>query len=121
MSIKSTINRAIKHGFNLSGIPNYSPKKFRQGLYDYLVDQKYAVFEEEGVITVGYDLTRDVIEIHISGVTMKVVPLIEIGFFEVLFDLFKYIAIAAKETDDDDNTTESISSEESESDGELWL
>tara|TARA_B100000900_G_C20529056_1_gene695523 strand:- start:435 stop:800 length:366 start_codon:yes stop_codon:yes gene_type:complete len=121
MKIRETIRRAIKHGFDLSSIPNYTPNKFRNGLYDYLIKNHYAVFEEEGVIIVGYDLTSDILEIYISDTTMKVVPLSDVGFFEILLDLFKYIAIAAKEQNQDEISTESINEKDSESSGELWL
>ncbi len=120
MNIKNTIRRALKHGFDLSQIPNYTPNKFRNGLYDYLVGQHYAVFEEEGVLIIGYDLTSDIIEVYINDTTMKVVPLAEVGFFEILLDLFKYISIAAAEKNQDEISTESPSSSDSES-GELWL
>jgi hypothetical protein len=121
MSIKSTIERAIKHGFDLSTIPFYNPKKFREGLYEYLVNEKYFVFEEEEVIIVGCDITIDLIEIHVTGTSMKVVPLAETGFFEILINIFKYITIAAKEKKEEDISTESITPENSESSEELWL
>ena len=121
MRIRETIRRAIKHGFDLSSIPNYTPNKFRRELYDYLVKSHYAVFEEEGVIIVGYDLTSDILEIYINDTTMKVVPLADVGFFEILLDLFKYIAIAAKEKNQEEISTESLSDKDSESSGELWL
>ena len=51
--------------------------------------------------------------------TMKVVPLQEGGFFDLLVHLFKYIGIANSEVHDEDETTESLSDEDSSE--ELWL
>lgn len=117
---KSIIKRAIKSGFDLSAIPNYSPKKFKSDLWDYLVKQQLFLTEEDGFIVVGYDIVEDTAEVFIEGTTMKVKPLAEFGFFEILMHLFKFISISSKNylSSDDDDPTESYSEESSE---EIWL
>lgn len=118
---KAIIRRAIKSGFDLSAIPNYSPKKFKSDLWDYLVEQKFFVTEDAGFIVVGYDIIEDTAEVSIDGTTMKVKPLAEFGFFEILIHLFKFISISSKNylsSDNDDDPTEDYSEESSE---EIWL
>jgi len=123
-NLKAIIRKAIKHGFDLSGIPDYNPVKFKNGLYDHLVENHYVVFEELGVLYVGFDVFQEAAEVEISGVTMKVKPLVETGFFEILIELFRYVGIAAKEEklptqkNSDEKTTEDCDSDDSE---ELWL
>ena len=101
-NLKAIIRKAIKHGFDLSGIPDYNPVKFKDGL----------------------DVFQEAAEVEISGVTMKVKPLVETGFFEILIELFRYVGIAAKEEklptqkNSDEKTTEDCDSDDSE---ELWL
>ena len=124
-NLKEIIRKAIKHGFDLSGIPDYNPTKFKNGLYEYLVENHYIVYEELGVLYVGFDVFQEAAEVDINGVTMKVRPLIETGFFEILLELFRYVGIAAKEenrsapeNNSDEKTTEDLDSDSSE---ELWL
>tara|TARA_R110002012_G_scaffold150584_1_gene309953 strand:- start:27 stop:404 length:378 start_codon:yes stop_codon:yes gene_type:complete len=123
-NIKGIIKKAIKHGFDLSGIPEYSPKKFKSGLYDHLVENHYIVFEELGVLYIGYDIFQEVAEVDISGTTMKVKPLMDTGFFEILIELFRYVGIAAEQEkspqqkNSDEKTTEDCDSGDSE---EIWL
>ena len=123
-NLKAIIRKAIKHGFDLSGIPEYSPTKFKNGLFEHLVKNHYIVFEELGVLYVGYDIFQEVAEVEINGVTMKVKPLVETGFFEILIELFRYVGIAAEQEkipqqkNSDEKTTEDCDSDDSE---ELWL
>ena len=121
--VKKILRRAIKHGFDLSAVPNFSVLSFRGGLFEYLVDNNFCVFEEDGELYVGYDPFLDIARVRITGVTMKVVPLHDEGFFEILIQLFKYITIACKvvekQDDDDEISTESYSEEDSSE--ELWL
>ena len=59
--IKKILHRALKMGFDLSTLPNYSPRDFTAGLYDYLLSKHYMVSEEEGgVLFIGYTVTDDV-------------------------------------------------------------
>ena len=118
-NLKKILRRAIKHGFDLSYIPNYRPKIFRAGLYDFLVENNFFCFMEGEKILVGVYILDDIAEISIEDVTMKVVPLQEGGFFDLLVHLFKYIGIANSEVHDEDETTESLSDEDSSE--ELWL
>lgn len=118
-NLKKILRRAIKHGFDLSYIPNYRPKAFRSGLYEFLVESKFFCFMEDDKILVGVDIIEDIAEISIEDVTMKVVPLQETGFFDLLIHLFKYISIANSEQLEEDETTESLSDEDSSE--ELWL
>jgi len=121
-SIRSILKRAIKHGFDLSSIPNYRPTEFKDGLYDYLVSKHFVVYEEMNVIYVGYDPLSEIVEVEIVDTTMKITPLMHEGFFEILLELFRYVGIAAKEEVQEkvseDLTTEEMDSESSE---ELWL
>jgi hypothetical protein len=88
------------------------------------VKNHYLVFEEAGVLYVGYDIFQEVAEVEINGVTMKVKPLVETGFFEILIELFRYVGIAAEQEkisqqkNSDEKTTEDCDSDDSE---ELWL
>ena len=121
--IKKILRRAIKHGFDLTAVPNYTVFSFKVGLFEYLVDNNYSVFEEEEELYIGYDPFLDVARVSVEGVTMKVVPLHDEGFFEILIELFKYITVACKtrekiKVDDDEISTESYSEESSE---DLWL
>jgi len=123
-NIKAILKRALKHGFDLSGIPDYSPTKFKNDLFDHLVENHYIVFEELGVLYIGYDIFQEIAEVDISGTTMKVKPLLETGFFEILIELFRYVGIAAKEEipssqkNSDEKTTEDCEPDDSE---EIWL
>ena len=123
-NLKEIIKKAIKHGFDLSGIPDYNPTKFKNGLYDHLVENHYVVFEEYGLLYVGFDVFQEAAEVEINGATMKVKPLVETGFFEILIELFRYVGIAAQEEvipeqeNSDEKTTEDCDSDDSE---ELWL
>ena len=123
-NLKEIIKKAIKHGFDLSGIPDYNPTKFKNGLYDHLVENHYVVFEEYGLLYVGFDVFQEAAEVEINGATMKVKPLVETGFFEILIELFRYVGIAAQEEvipeqeNSDEKTTEDCDSDDSE---EIWL
>ena len=117
-SLKNILKRAIKNGFDLSYIPNYRPRTFRNGLYDYLVESKFYCYMEDERIFVGVDILDDIAEVYLDGPTMKVVPLSEVGFFDLLVHLFKYIGIASKEKPEEEETTESLDDDSSE---EIWL
>ena len=77
---------------------------------------------EDGVIYVGPDIIEDVAEVRIENETMKVTPLTENGFFDVLVTLFKYISHVAaleEEKGEEDISTEDAVDDESSED--LWL
>jgi len=122
--VKNILRRAIKHGFDLAAVPNYTEHSFRSGLFTYLVDSDFCVFEEEEELYIGFDPFLDIARVSIEGFTMKVVPLHDEGFFEILIQLFKYITFACKveknPESDDEISTESYSEEDSSSE-ELWL
>lgn len=122
--IKKILRRAIKHGFDLSAVPNFSVASFRSGLYEYLVENDFCVFEEDEELLVGFDPFLDIAKVSIVDVTMKVLPLHDEGFFEILIQLFKYITIACKaseetKAEEDEVSTESYSEEDTSE--ELWL
>ena len=119
--MKDIIKRAIKNGFDLSFVENYNERKITQGLYDYLVRQKYYCSMEGNVIYVGPDIIEDVAKIRIENKTMHVKPLTDNGFFETLITLFKYIQYLSQtqeEREEDDISTEHDDDDSSE---ELWL
>ena len=117
-NLKNILRRAIKNGFDLSYIPNYRPRTFRNGLYDYLVESTFYCYMEEERIFVGVNILDDIAEVYLEDTTMKVVPLSEVGFFDLLVHLFKYIGIASKEKPEEEETTESLDDDSSE---EIWL
>jgi len=117
-NLKNILKRAIKNGFDLSYIPNYRPRTLRNGLYDYLVESKFYCYMEEERIFVGINILDDIAEVYLEDTTMKVVPLSEVGFFDLLVHLFKYIGIASKEKPEEEETTESLDDDSSE---EIWL
>jgi hypothetical protein len=120
---KTLIQRALKNGFDLSTIENYSEKLFKEGLYDYLVENKFYVTEEDGVIFVGIDIFDDAAEIIIEDEKMTIKPLIQEGFFDILMEVFKYFSKYVKNylpKGEEDIPTESYSEEDSSSE-ELWL
>ena len=117
-NLKNILKRAIKNGFDLSYIPNYRPRTFRNGPYDYLVESKFYCYMEEERIFVGINILDDIAEVYLEDTTMKVVPLSEVGFFDLLVHLFKYIGIASKEKPEEEETTESLDDDSSE---EIWL
>ena len=122
--VKKILRRAIKHGFDLAAVPDYTPFTFRAGLFEFLVDQNFCVFEEEKELFIGYDPFLDIAKVFIDDTTMKVVPLHDEGFFEILIQLFKYITVACKikekpKEDESEVITESYSEEDSSE--ELWL
>ena len=121
-NLKKIIKRAMKHGFDLSFIKNYNERTIFQGLYEYLLKNKYYCSMEDGVIYVGPDIIEDVAEVRIEKQTMKVTPLTENGFFDVLVTLFKYISHVAaleEEKGEEDISTEDVVDDESSED--LWL
>jgi len=124
-NVKKILKRAIKHGFDLASVPNYTAHTFKAGLFEFLVENDFSVFEEDEELYVGYDPFLDVAKVSIEDFTMKVAPLHDEGFFEILIQLFKYITVACKakeepkpDDDDDEITTEGFSEDDSE---ELWL
>lgn len=122
-NLKKIIKRAMKHGFDLSFIKNYNERTIFQGLYEYLLKNKYYCSMEDGVIYVGPDIVEDVAEVRIEKQTMKVTPLTENGFFDVLVTLFKYIshvaALEEEKGEEDISTEDAVDDDESSED--LWL
>lgn len=122
-NLKKIIKRAMKHGFDLSFIKNYNERTIFQGLYEYLLKNKYYCSMEDDVIYVGPDIIEDVAEVRIEKQTMKVTPLTENGFFDVLVTLFKYISHVAaleEEKGEEDISTEDVVDDD-ESSEDLWL
>jgi len=120
--IKSLMKRAVKNGFDLNFIKNYNEKAITQGLYDFLIREKYFCSLQDGVIYVGPDIIEDVAEVRIQDKVMKVTPLSEKGFFDTLVTLFKYIKhlSSIEEVLQEDISTET-DSDDDESSEEMWL
>jgi len=122
-NLKDILRRAVSNGFDLSFVENYNEKKTIQGLYDYLVKNHYYCSMEDGVIYVGINIVEDIAEVRIRNKTMKVKPLNDKGFFEVLVSLFKYVKYLSsfiEEESEEDISTETDDDDE-ESSEELWL
>lgn len=123
--LKDIIRRAVKNGFDLSFVKNYDEKAILQGLYDFLVKNKYYCSMDGDVIYVGPDIIEDVAEITIKNKTMRVKALTDRGFFDTLVTLFKYIkhlSVQLEEDSDDDISTETDDfKDDDESSEEMWL
>ncbi len=123
--LKSIIRRAIDNGFDLSFVKNYDKKEILQGLYEYLIKNKYYCSMDGDIIYVGPDIIEDVAEITIENKTMRVKALTDRGFFDTLVSLFKYIKHLSAQLEED--SEEDISTEtdefkdDDESSEEMWL
>lgn len=113
-NIKSILKRALKNGFDLSSIENYNPKLFMNKLYTYLVGKKYFCFEEEDYVVVSDYLLEDLAEIFIDGYHLRITPAKTEGMFELLIEVFRFIADNPNLKTEDDETTEKEEIEESE-------
>lgn len=111
---KSLLKRALKNGFDLSSIQNYDPKLFMNKLYTYLVSQKYFCFDEEDYIQVSDWLFEDLAEIYIDGYHLKLTPAKSEGIFELLIEVFRFIADNPNLKTEDEETTEEVPKEESD-------
>lgn len=122
-NLKNILKRSVKNGFDLSFVQNYNEKKLLQGVYEFLVKNHYYCSMEDDVVYVGINVVEDIAEITIQNGTMKVKPLIDRGFFEVLVSLFKYVKHLSsfiEEVSEEDIPTET-DDEDEESSGEMWL
>ena len=120
--LKSILKRSVKNGFDLSFVQNYNEKAVLQGLYDFLVKNHYYCSMEDGVVCIGINVVDDIAEVTIQNKTMKVTPLSDKGFFEVLVSLFKYVkhlSSLIEEISEEDISTET--DDDDESSEELWL
>jgi hypothetical protein len=123
--LKSIIRRAIDNGFDLSFVKNYDKKQILQGLYEYLIKNKYYCSMDGDIIYVGPDIIEDVAEITIENKTMRVKALTDRGFFDTLVSLFKYIKHLSTQLEED--SEEDISTEtdefkdDDESSEDMWL
>ena len=113
----------MKNGFDLSFVNNYNEKEILQNLYDYLVRNYYYCSMEDGIIYIGIDIVEDTAKVKIENKCLKVKPIKENGFFEILLTLFKFIKYLSssnikKELDEEDISTETDDDESSE---EMWL
>ena len=123
IDLKEILRRSVKNGFDLSFVKNYNEKKLLQGLYDFLIKSHYFCSMEDGIVYVGINIVEDIVEVTIVDKTMRVKPLIDKGFFEVLVSLFKYVKHLASELEkdlDEDVSTETDDHDE-ESSEEMWL
>ena len=121
--LKSILKRSVKNGFDLSFVKNYNEKALLQGLYEFLIKNYYYCSMEDGVVYVGIDIVEDIAEVTITNKTMKVKPLKDKGFFEVLVSLFKYVnrlSSSEKEMPEEDISTETDDYDD-ESSEEMWL
>jgi hypothetical protein len=106
--VNGIIRRALKNGFDLSTIKNFSPKIFHDKLYTYLVDKKYFCFSEDNIIVV-------------SDLHLKITPLKPEGVFDLLMDVFKFIADNPDLKPEEDISTEENSPEEIPSEEFDWI
>ena len=123
-SLKNIIRRAIDNGFDLSFVKNYDEKALLQGLYDFLIKNKYYCSMDGDVIYVGPDIIEDVAEVRITNKTMRVKALTDRGFFDTLVTLFKYVKYLSEqvvEDSDEDISTETDELDDDESSEEMWL
>ena len=120
--LKDILRRSVKNGFDLSFVKDYNEKKIFQDLYDYLIRNYYYCSMEDGVIYIGIDIIEDIAQVRIENKSMKVKPIKEKGFFEILLSLFKFVKYLSsssikEELDDEDISTET----DEESSEEMWL
>ena len=124
-NLKNIIRRAIDNGFDLSFVKNYDEKVLLQGLYDFLVKNRYYCSMDGDVIYVGPDIIEDVAEIRIQNKTMRIKALTDRGFFDTLVTLFKYVRHLSEqvgEDSDEDISTETDElKDDDESSEEMWL
>ena len=122
-NLKDILRRSVQSGFDLSFVQNYNEKKLIQRLYDFLIKNQYYCSMEDGVVYVGINVVEDIAEVRIENKTMKVKPLTDKGFFEVLVSLFKYVKYLSsfiEEVSEEDIPTET-DDEDEESSEEMWL
>ncbi len=122
-NLKDILRRSVQSGFDLSFVQNYNEKKLIQGLYDFLIKNHYYCSMEDEVVYVGINVVEDIAEVRIENKTMKVKPLTDKGFFEVLVSLFKYVKYLSsfiEEVSEEDIPTET-DDEDEESSEEMWL
>mgnify|MGYP001319677727 FL=1 len=120
--LKDILRRSVKNGFDLSFVKDYNEKKIFQDLYEYLIKNYYYCSMENGVIYVGIDIIEDIAQVRIENKSIKVKPIKEKGFFEILLSLFKFVKYLSssnikQELDDEDISTET----DDESSEEMWL
>ena len=124
-SLKNIIRRAIDNGFDLSFVKNYDEKALLQGLYDFLVKNKYYCSMDGDVIYVGPDIIEDVAEVRITNKTMRIKALTDRGFFDTLVTLFKYVKHLSEQVGEDSEEDMSTETDEldddEESSEEMWL
>jgi hypothetical protein len=104
--VQAILKRALKSGFDLSSIRNYDPKLFMRKLYTYLVSQKYFCFDEGDAIVVSDYLFEDLAELHVDGYHLKITPLKPEGMYDLLIEVFKFVADNPNLQVEDDDTTE---------------
>jgi len=114
--IQAILKRALKSGFDLSSMRNYDPKLFMRKLYTYLVSQKYFCFDEGDAIVVSDYLFEDLAELHVDGYHLKITPLKPEGMYDLLIEVFKFVADNPNLQMEDEDTTEEDIKDESEED-----
>ena len=114
--VQAILKRAMKNGFDLSAIENYDPKLFMRRLYTYLVSQKYFCFDEADTVIVSDYLFEDLAEIYIDGYHLKITPLKTEGMYELLIEVFRFVADNPILKTEDEDTTEEDIKDESEDD-----
>ena len=120
--LKNILRRSVKNGFDLSFVKDYNEIKIFQDLYEYLIKDYYYCSMENGVIYIGIDIIEDIAQVRIENKSMKVKPIKEKGFFEILLSLFKFVKYLSssnikQQLDDEDMSTET----DDESSEEMWL
>lgn len=80
------IKQAIQNGMDLSHIKDIT--KFKKTMYKFLTN-KHFCYEDFGKYVVGtiYD---DVAIVEVEDQTLRIVPIMQTGFFDILMNLFKF-------------------------------
>ena len=104
--VKGIIRRALRNGFDLSTIKNYDPKLFLDKMYTYLVDRKYFCFAEENILIVSDYTFEDLAELEIGDSYLKITPIKTDGIFDLLLEVFKFVADNPNLIPEEDISTE---------------
>jgi len=119
--VKDIIRRALKNGFDLSTILNYEPKLFKNKLYMYLIQKKYFCFEEEDVIVVSDYTLDDLAELEVGDYHLKINTIRTEGIFDLLIEIFRFIADNPDLKPEDEFSTEEVIKNEIDSEDLDWI
>ena len=110
------IRKAVDNGMKLSHISNI--RKFKNEMFDFLTN-KHFCYEDSGRYIVG-NIYDDIAVIEIENSTLRIAPIMQFGFFEILMNLFKFYS-EYKEKEVMKNINEIKKEIEVDDDGEFWV